>query len=403
MRVWIFALTLALLLTGCAGRPLAPPPGASVSLPFGAIDVNELHFELGSAFEDSLEKSFQSESQYEFDPDRDGVRTYSVLALSGGGSRGAFGAGLLSGWTKSGTRPEFKVVSGVSTGALQATFAFLGPDYDDVLREIYTTYSTTDIYRKRWALAGLFSESIKDTAPLQNLIEKYVTEEVLLAVARQHQEGHRLFVGTTNLDTTEFIIWDMGRIASSGRKDALEHYRRVLVAATAIPVLFPPVYFEVEADDEIYHEMHVDGATYAQLFFRGFMLDFEDAMEDVGIKPSKAETKIYIVRNGKEDEGDERAPVRARAVSVASTTIEALFKLSATSALYRVYVLANRNGIDFNLAAVPQDYVFDFDVTEFDAAGMQKLFNSGYNSAKDGYEWIKSPSFLDSDELFKKQ
>ncbi len=263
-RIWLLLVTIAL---GCTSRPPVPPPGAIVTSPYGAIDIDELHFGLNSAFERSLELSFQAEPPGEFDVDGDGIREYSLLALSGGGSKGAFGAGLLCGWSESGSRPDFKVVSGVSTGALQATFAFLGPDYDDVLREVYTFFDTRDIYRKRWKLAGLISDSINDTWPLGKLIDRCVTKDVLAEVAKRHAAGHRLFVGTTNLDTSEFIIWDMGKIASSGRSDALDLYRRVLLASCSIPVLFPPVYFEVESAGETYYEMHVDGGTYAQLFF----------------------------------------------------------------------------------------------------------------------------------------
>jgi len=395
-------LFLFIHLAGCATRPLAPPENMPVKLPFGAIDVNELHYELDSSYQDSMEQSFLAESPGDFDPDRDGIREYDLLALSGGGSRGAFGAGILCGWTEAGTRPDFKVVSGVSAGALQATFAFLGPKYDTVLREIYTLLSSRDIYRKRWQLAGLLSDSVNATWPLKQIIDNYLTPELLAEVARHHNEGHRLFVATTNLETSEFIIWDMGKIAASGHPDALEHYERILLASSSVPVLFPPVYFEVEGEDgQTYYEMHVDGGVYANLFFRGFMLDYEDACQDAGIDMSKTEMRLFIIGNGLADDVVQRTMIPGKALAIAATTIGDVFKLSNRSSLYRVYVLANRNGIDFNLAQIPQEYDLDFEPTDFDQARMQKLFDFGYTRATDGYPWLKRPQFLDPDEIIE--
>ena len=400
--VLLLTASISIVFTmACSTRPPPPPEGTRVSQPFGAIDVNELSFEIDSSFEDSLEQSFRDEPQQQFDPDRDGNSEYALLALSGGGSRGAFGAGVLAGWTTAGTRPEFKVVSGVSTGALQATFAFLGPDYDQTLRELYTAFGNRDFYRKRWRVAAVFSDATHDTWPLRELIEHYITQDVIDAVARKHTKGYRLFVGTTNMDTMEFIIWDLGKVASSGRPGALAQYRRILMASSAVPVLFPPVYFEVEASDgNTYSEMHVDGATYAQLFFRGFMLDFEDAMLEADINPNAVEMDLYIIRNGLADEAQGRDAVPPRTISIAKKTIESLFKISATSAMYRIYVLAKRNGIRFNLAAIPQQYELDLNVAEFDAEAMKMLFEYGYHAAKDGYPWLAQPPFLDPDEVF---
>ena len=395
------ALISIVFMMACSTRPLAPPEGVRVSQPFGAIDVNELNFEIDSSFEDSLKQSFLDEPEGEFDPDRDGDSEYAMLALSGGGARGAFGAGVLDGWTAAGTRPDFKVVSGVSTGALQATFAFLGPDYDQTLREIYTEFGNQDIYRKRLRLAALFSDAANDTWPLRELIEKYITQDVIDSVARKYAKGYRLFVGTTNMDTMEFIIWDLGKVASSGRPDALKQYRRILLASSAVPVFFPPVYFEVEASDgETYSEMHVDGATYAQLFFRGFMIDFEDAMLGADINPDEVDMDLYIIRNGVADEMQGRNAVSPRTLSIAKKTIESLFKISATSATYRIYVLAKRNKIRFNMAAIPQEYKLALKVTEFDTEAMSELFEYGYAAAEGGYPWLTEPPFLDPDEVF---
>ena len=87
------------------------------------------------------------------------MRSYPLLAISGGGSNGAFGAGFLCGWTESGTRPDFKVVTAVSTGSLQAPLAFLGPDYDHILRAIFTTHGTEEIYQRKRPLEVIQKEA----------------------------------------------------------------------------------------------------------------------------------------------------------------------------------------------------------------------------------------------------
>lgn len=394
-------IILSLFESGCATRPESPPSGIPDLLPWGAVDLDDLQTESDSDLEKSLTASIHAESADEFDPDHDGVRTYALLVLSGGGSNGAFGAGFLTGWSKTGTRPDFKIVTGISAGSLQATFAFLGPEYDDELTEIFTHYSTEDIYHKRSIFGKLFGDAVYDTSPLKRLIERYIDERTLAAVAAKHAEGHRLYVGTTNMDTLEFVIWDMGRIASSRRPEALELYRKILLASSSIPVLFPPVYLELEADGETFYEMHVDGGANAQMFFRGFMLDFEDALLDAKILSSRVKTDLYIIRNGKPYSSYTRHNVNPRSVAIASATIKNQFKLSTTTSLYRIYVLANKYGVDFNLATIPPDIEIQLDTTVFDLENMQLLYDLGYGLALDGYEWMNSPPGLDPDEIIK--
>jgi len=286
---WILVSTMRV------SRPPAPPAGSPITYPWGSMHLDDDQDEPDSDLEQSIVASIRNEPPGLFDRDRDGVSEYAILVLSGGGAGGAFGAGLLSGWTQAGTRPDFKIVTGISTGSLQATFAFLGPDYDDELTEVFTQYGTDEIYTRRSPLGALLGESAWDTEPLKALIDHYITDEVLAAVAVKHLTGHRLFLGTSNMDTREFIIWDMGAIASSERADKLERYRNVMLASSAIPVLFPPVYFDVEIDGEDYYEMHVDGGVKAQLFLRGFMLDFEETLEEAGVK-DKVGASLYVIR-----------------------------------------------------------------------------------------------------------
>jgi len=394
-------ILLSLFESGCATRPERPPAGITELLPWGAMDLDNLQIDPDSDLEESIIASIRAESAEEFDPDHDGIRTYALLVLSGGGSSGAFGAGFLSGWSETGTRPDFKVVTGISAGSLQATFAFLGPEYDEELTEIFTLYATEEIYQKRSIFIRLFGDAVHDSSPLKRLIDRYIDEDTLAAVAAKHGEGHRLYVGTTNMDTLEFIIWDMGLIASSRRPGALELYRKILLASSSIPVLFPPVYLGVEAEGKTYYEMHVDGGTNSQVFFRGFMLDFQDALLDAKVPLSGVNTQLYILRNGKPYSRYERHNVNPRSISIASATIRNQFKLSTTTSLYRIYVLANKYGMDFNLATIPPDFEIQLDTTVFDLEKMQRLYKLGYGLARDGYEWMKTPTGLDPDEIFE--
>jgi hypothetical protein len=191
---------------------------------------------------------------------------HNYLAISGGGLNGAFGAGLLLGWTANGDRPEFSLVTGISTGAFTAPFAFLGSDYDAKLKEIYTTVSTKDIIRKRPLLEFLTGDSAASTKPLRKLMAKYVDREMMEAVATEHRKGRRLLVGTTNLDAGRPVIWNIGAIAASGDPKALELIHDVLLASAAIPLVFPPLFVEVESDGSRYDEIHVDGGASSQVF-----------------------------------------------------------------------------------------------------------------------------------------
>ncbi len=190
----------------------------------------------------------------------------NFLAISGGGENGAYGAGLLCGWTEAGTRPEFKLVTGISTGALTAPFAFLGPAYDQQLKDVYTTITAKDVLEERGIFAAIWNDAMADNAPLQNLVAKYVDADLLAAIAAEHRKGRNLLVGTTNLDARRGVVWDIGKIAEYGTPEALELVRKILIASAAIPGAFPPMMFDVEANGTKYQEMHVDGGANCPAF-----------------------------------------------------------------------------------------------------------------------------------------
>jgi predicted acylesterase/phospholipase RssA len=189
-----------------------------------------------------------------------------LLAISGGGDDGAFGAGLLSGWTKRGDRPTFKLVTGISTGALSAPFAFLGPAYDNALTEVYTKTTADNIFTKRSIFAALTSDALSDTAPLYRTMSKYLTMDMMREIAAEYDKGRLLLIASTQFDAARAVIWNVGAIAKTGTPEALELIKRVLIASAAVPGVFPPVMLDVEVDGKKYQEMHVDGGALAQVF-----------------------------------------------------------------------------------------------------------------------------------------
>ena len=257
--LWRLAMTGALVaLTGCATLLRDPVPtelAATATVP-GMPGVRAWAGQASPAMQSDLQKSFAQESRQAFPVAADGTIRYAHLALSGGGANGAFGAGFLSGWSSTGARPLFKIVTGVSTGALIAPFAFLGTTYDSALKEFYTTSRSRDIFAQA-SMFGMisqlfFGEALADTRPLASLIAQHVDAEFLRQVAQAHDAGRRLYIGTADLDSMQFVVWNMGLIARSDRPEALSLFRRVMLASASIPIAFPPVFFDVEANGQHY-------------------------------------------------------------------------------------------------------------------------------------------------------
>ena len=309
----------------------------------------------------------------------------SLLAISGGGEDGAYTAGVLNGWTAHGDRPEFRAVTGISTGALIAPFAFLGPRYDHVLREIYTGVSQKDIFRKRNLLSGLFGDAMADTTPLLHLTARYVDRPLLDEIAAEYAKGRLLMVGTTNLDTLEPVIWNMTAIAASKDPNALQLFRRVLLASASIPGAFPPVMIDVVVDGVRYQEMHVDGGTMAQVFAYPPALHLREEAAAKGIKRDRA---IYILRNARLDA--DWASVKRRTLSIASRAISSLMQTQGIGDLYRIYLTTQRDGVAFNLAFIPSSFTMRRR-EQFDTEYMRGLYKVGFDLARGGYPWAHAP------------
>jgi predicted patatin/cPLA2 family phospholipase len=382
-------LALAMVLSGCAAlRPHSPPPAKlerQVQIP-GMPGVRAWGDEYSPEFQKDITESIEQEKRSGLFVEGD---TVSILAISGGGGDGAFGAGLLCGWTASGKRPSFKLVTGVSTGALTAPFAFLGPAYDAKLKEVYTTITSKDIFMLKSLIAMLRSDAISMNDPLSNLTAKYVDENMLKEVAAEHNKGRRLYISTTALDAQRPVVWNMGAIAASGHPDALKLFRRVMIASAAIPVAFPPIYFKVEADGKRYDEMHVDGGVANQVFLYGPMIDPKKSRSvDAEYAQPKRKFRAYVIRNTQvKPTFEDMTPLIFK---IAPRSVSSLIKAQGIGDLYRIYTTSVRDGLDFNLAYIP-DAMDTNRHDEFDTRVMTVLFETGYKLADHGYRWNKKP------------
>lgn len=325
----------------------------------------------------------------------------NYLAISGGGYDGAFGAGILSGWTKAGTRPEFQIVTGVSTGALIAPFAFAGPEYDGELRKVYTTLKSENIFLGDvWTvLKGITGGvALTDNTPLSKKIDETITPELFRKIGEEHRKGRRLLIGTTNLEAQRGVIWDIGSI-SSNYSDAkgLKLFRQILLASAAIPGAFQPVLIDVTANGQKFQEIHVDGGVTAQVFLYPLATHASDrnAFEETGIGRN-----LYIVRNGKVE--PEYLPMTLGLVSLSQRSVETLIKNQGIGDLYRLYVGAKRDGMNYNLIYMPSSF-HEKSQEIFDPVYMSKLFDVGYQMGLSGTAWMHSPPGVDYIDQSKEQ
>ena len=307
------------------------------------------------------------------------------LAISGGGDNGAFAAGLLNGWTAAGNRPQFKLVTGISTGALIAPFAFLGSAYDAKLKEFYTTISAKDVMEKRNILAAVTSDAMADNLPLWEQLEKHINRQLLDAIAVEYDKGRLLLVATADLDARNAIIWNMTKIAASRDPKALKLFRAIIIASAAIPGLFPPVMIDVEANGQRHQEMHVDGGTMAQVFVYPPSMKLREIGREARIERKR---RLYIIRNSRLD--PDWASVERKTISIAQRAISSLIQTQGIGDLYRIYLIAQRDDVDYNLAYIPSSFNVP-KKEDFDTEYMQQLFGVGYEMAAKGYPWQKMP------------
>lgn len=314
-------------------------------------------------------------------------RKFNVLVLSGGGADGAYAAGLLAGWRESGTRPQFDVITGISTGALIGTLVFLGPDRDADIRRFYTSVTDADVYEPRSKLAALLSDSLADPEPLAKKIHSMIDPAFLAAVAAEHRKGRRLYVGTTHLDARRLVVWDMGAIAARGRAEDLTLFRQIILASTAAPGFFPPVPIRVQVDGREYEELHVDGGASAAMFFRSPQVSWQDSIQ-LDDRPL-AGSNLYVLVAGKLYA--EPARVERRLLPIVADSLTSLVAAHVRGNLDQLYLIAKKTGMKYHLAAIPGDVSSSPDPMAFDPKWMGRLYDAGRRLATSGNPWRSSP------------
>ena len=311
-----------------------------------------------------------------------------MLALSGGQEDGAFGAGLLVGWSEHGSRPQFKIVTGTSTGALAAPFAFLGSEYDWALKKIYTETKPGEVIAsKRFLLSAVNNDSLMDNSSLARSINKYLDIKILDRIAEEYEKGRLLLVSTTNLDTGKMVIWNIGAIAASGHPRRLDLVRKIMLASAAIPGIFPPVMIDVMLDQAKHQEMHVDGGTVSQVFLYPPSLQLGSILR----RDASARPAAYIIRNGRASPTPEK--VERKTLSIAGRAVQTMIASNGVGDIYRIYTTTRRDRIDFNLALIGDDFTHPY-TTPFDRTYMVKLFEHGLSKGDHGEPVAESATWV---------
>jgi len=375
LTVWASVLS-TLVFVGCASAPpertLSQVPASYAALPNGndPLHPDQLSPLYASILANPGETVVRS-------LERKHGHAINLLSISGGGQNGAFGAGFLNGWRESGRRPEFHIVGGVSTGALLATHALLGTEADDaMLEEMYTQITKDDIYKRRGLMSILSgTDALRDTAPLEALIAKYITAQALARVATAYDDGRLLVVGTTNVDYGQTWVWNMSLIAKAGR---LELYRKVLLASASFPVVFPPV--------EIDGHLFVDGAARSNVVVAGM------GGTERPNPPLYGPGNLYLINNGRDNKPPDA--LRRALGPVAATTISVMMDQSMQTAVIRSYFGAKVLGYNFNLVSIPNDLDIGHDPLAFDPKQMRAAFDAGRAMAKQEQPWLSAPDNL---------
>lgn len=387
-RILFFGLMALGLLSGCTtlARENAVPPALH-----GKVEIDNMpgirYLFFAQNGVNQMLKDIETGDQEPLFKSSDRSKTANYLSISGGGDNGAFGAGLLTGWAERGDRPEFQLVTGVSTGALIAPFAFLGSDYDYVLKHVYTQIQPDEVFINLGLTGALFGDAFADTTPLFKLIQEFVTPELLEKIAFEYTNRNRwLLVASTNLDSGVPVLWNMGKLASYGTPQALELFRKILLASSAIPGAFPPVMIDVMADGKRYQEMHVDGGATMEVFLYPTALGAE--ARRLNVVSRYRDRQAYIIRNSRLD--SEWRQIERNTLSIMGRAVDQLIQSQGYGDLQRIYLTTQRDKVGFNLAYIGPNFNTPH-TGEFDRKYMNALYTYGFNLAKAGYPWAKAP------------
>lgn len=380
-------LVTALVLAGCATPQRLPAVPLSLAADAVPLDIPDARFYADSDVERMsllANQSYQRAKAAGLVDTKHRQRYF--LAISGGGDDGAFGAGLLAGWSARGDRPQFTVVTGVSTGALSAPFAFLGPEYDEQLKSIYTETGPDDVFQPRTLMAAVANDAMADATPLRNKIASFVDAHMVQRIAEEYGKGRILLILTTNLDQGRSVIWNIGAIAASGHPRARELIVDVLLASAALPGIFPPVMIGITVNGQHYQEMHVDGGAVSQVFLYPPSFNLKKKMRELHV--TDARPVAYIIRNGRLRRPEE--DVERKTIKIAQQAISTMTTSNGVNDLYRMYLTTKRDGVAFNMAYIDEGFHVPYK-GPFDKAYMNALYTHGYRMGIAGHEWHNAP------------
>jgi len=377
---------LVFLLSACTTRPAIPPKSHANDLPWGAIDLNinsnkkySIKHSLGSILTQKANRYSDTNSSVPF----------NILTLTGGGSRGAFGTGFLLGWTDKGDIPKFDIVTGISTGAVMAPFIFLGDEELEKVKYFYTQSHTEDVFVSSW-LHFFGYGYIMNAKPLKKLFKKTFNKAFLDKVTLEHKKGRRLYIGTTNIDTGQLTVWDMGAIASSDRADKYERFCDIIYASSALPVYLPPQYISIDIENKKYYQMHIDGGIYSQVFMIGLLVNWGEILDFKKDANTDFDVTLYTVANRKYRQRDMYEPVQQAPFSIIEAYVLTEMDLLFDRSLYRLYKSCQTKGFKFKMAAIPDKLdAIVTNPTEFDPMQMTQLYELGYNLGHGDIEWKK--------------
>lgn len=394
VKQMLLLVGVALLVTGCARTVTHTPLSA---LEYKAVDFSGLIPErwwadaappnLESMIKASLRLAASRQQLTNAFKTGD-APVVNALVLSGGSANGAFGVGVLAGWTESGTRPEFDYVTGISTGAMIAPLAFLGAGYDDELIEAYTTITKKDVYRSQGIAGVLWGSSLEDTRPLRKLIERYITPDIVLGLAAEYERGRRLSVLTTQFDALRPMVWDLTAIAANRGEEATPFIRQIILASAAVPGLFPPVAIEWTYQGKTFTELHVDGAVSAQVFAYPPHIRLTELDKKFGVSVNR---RLFLIQNGNAVSYYEPAPVKT--LKIMRRAISGLLLNQMNHDVERIYFISERDGVDFNMIAIPDDFEANRG-SDFDPDYMRQLYELGRGLARAGDFWKTAPPTL---------
>lgn len=392
-------------LTGCQSRHArhdCPSPALAGMNTRDMVDPAQQsefdeHFDVQgfSARAEHMRQAAYEQGMKERNPKAPPYRQKSILALSGGGSFGAFSAGVLCGWTARGDRPEFDVVTGISTGALIAPFAFLGSAYDDQLKRFYTTLESRDLYQMK-PIRGLLRESLADNSRLARQMEQVLTPQIVCEIAQEHQKGRRLYIGTTAAESKQFVVWDIGAIACGGRPADRALLLQILLGSSAIPGVFPPQHITVDVDGRCITERHVDGGVSQALFIHPPHVPRE--YRSANPNADLAGTNVYLVVAGKLYADLEK--IKPMAMTLVGKEISAMIYAQTRGDIQRVFTTCMLTGMNFHMTAIPPEFPAPTSSMAFNIPDLTRMFDEGYRISSEGTAWRRNSPGTGPGETF---